>query len=96
MSEIGVIGRPQFTTGFELVGVRKVFETENSADLEKAMADADIGVLIVEDSLLAGMHPEDRRKVEDSVSPVIVSLSKEASSQSMRQNIIRAIGADLL
>ena len=95
MAQIAVAGKSEFTTGFQLIGVQKIFETQSFGDLQKAMSDPEVGVLVVEESIMEGMHPEDRRRIEGSVKPVVVVLSKEESSQSLRQSIIRAIGVDL-
>ena len=98
MSEMAVIGSPEFTTGFQLIGIQKAFEANEASALEtirKAMTDQSIGILIVDDTITSKVHPEDKRKIEDSVRPVVVMLSKDETSQSLRQSIIRAIGVDL-
>lgn len=98
MSEIGVLGSDEFTLGFKLIGINKVFHSEQGKAFEtirSTMQDPELGILVVEEDALEGMHPEDRQQIENSVKPVIVILSKRGSSQSLRQSIIRAIGVDL-
>ncbi|TAL57440.1 MAG: V-type ATP synthase subunit F [Nanoarchaeota archaeon] len=96
MSEIGVLGSDEFTLGFKLIGINKVFHSEQAFEtIRSAMQDPELGILVVEEDALAGMHPEDRQQIENSVKPVIVILSKQGSSESLRQSIIRAIGVDL-
>ncbi|MEK6968216.1 MAG: V-type ATP synthase subunit F [Nanoarchaeota archaeon] len=98
MSEIGVLGSHEFTTGFQLIGIRRTAQTDSShafESLQKQMQDPELGILIVEEEAMKNIHPEDRKKIDDSVKPVVVILSKEGSSQSLRQSIIRAIGVDL-
>ncbi len=99
MNQISVIGSSAFTMGFELIGVSKSIEaTQQNAfeTITKTMQDHSISVIIIDEALLTGVHREDRQKIEDSVRPVVVVLSKEATSQSLRQSIIRAIGVDLM
>ena len=98
MSDIAVIGAPSFTVGFGLIGIKRQISAtaqDAPAAISKAMTDKGVGILIMEGSILNAMHPEDRKRIEDSVQPVVVVLSKEAQSSSLRQSIIRAIGVDL-
>lgn len=98
MSEITVIGSHEFTTGFQLIGVKNAVEIDTAhahEALQAQMRKPEIGILIIDDEILKNIHPEDRIKIENSVKPVVVVLSKEGSSQSLRQSIVRAIGVDL-
>lgn len=95
MSQIAVLGPSEFTTGFQLIGITKIFEANDYETIQKALADPEVGVLVVDESAMVSVHPEDRRRIEGSVRPVVVILSKEEASSSLRQSIIRAIGVDL-
>ncbi len=98
MSDIAVIGSDSFITGFGLIGIRKRIAASPAQahdTIQKNLQENDAGVLVIDEELIKGMHPDDRRRIEDSVKPVVVVLSKEGSSQNLRQSIIRAIGVDL-
>ncbi|MFB6180122.1 MAG: V-type ATP synthase subunit F [Halorientalis sp.] len=101
--EIGVIGSPDFTTGFRLAGVRKF---ENIADDEKADAlddavremldDEEVGIIVMHDDDLSHLSRAVRNDVETSVEPVLVTLGGGTGSGNLREQIKRAIGIDLM
>ena len=101
--EIGVIGSPDFTTGFRLAGVRKfadVPEPDKADDLDAAVEemldDDDIGIIVMHDDDLAHLSRGVRTEVETSVEPVMVSLGGGTGSGGLRDQIKRAIGIDLM
>jgi V/A-type H+-transporting ATPase subunit F len=94
-----VIGDTDFTLGFRLAGVRKVFPCSRKdfpATLEKALADAGVGVLVIsaEDY---GMLPERvKDRVTSSLRPIAVIISKdESSAEPLRRLAKRAMGVDI-
>ncbi|WP_255151023.1 V-type ATP synthase subunit F [Halorarius halobius] len=101
--EIGVIGSPEFTTGFRLAGVRKC---ENVPDdqkdeqldsvVEEMFADDDVGIVVMHDDDLEHLSRTVRQNVETSVEPVLVTLGGGAGSGGLRDQIKRAIGIDLM
>jgi V/A-type H+-transporting ATPase subunit F len=101
--EIGVIGSPEFTTGFRLAGVRKC---ENVPDEEKderldavvdEMLDDDgVGIVVMHDDDLDHLSRNVRQRVETSVEPVLVTLGGGAGAGGLREQIKRAIGIDLM
>jgi V/A-type H+-transporting ATPase subunit F len=101
--EIGVIGSPEFTTGFRLAGVRKfanVPPEEKDERLDEAvegmLEDDDVGIVVMNGDDLAFLSRNVRRRVETSVEPVLVTLGGDAGSGGLREQIKRAIGIDLM
>ena len=101
--EIGVIGSPDFTTGFRLAGVRKFAdvpaeEKDEQLDdaVEEMLNDDDIGIVVMHDEDLGHLSRGVRKDVETSVDPVLVTLGGGAGSGGLREQIKRAIGIDLM
>ena len=101
--EIGVIGSPDFTTGFRLAGVRKfedVPDDEKDDDLDAAVEemldDEEIGIIVMHDEDLDHLSRGVRKSVETSVEPVMVTLGGGTGSGGLRDQIKRAIGIDLM
>jgi len=101
--EIGVIGSPDFTTGFRLAGVRKfedVPDDEKDDDLDAAVEemldDEEIGIIVMHDEDLDHLSRGVRKSVETSVEPVMVTLGGGTGSGGLREQIKRAIGIDLM
>ncbi|MFB6175236.1 MAG: V-type ATP synthase subunit F [Candidatus Nanohalobium sp.] len=94
--EIAAVGSEEFTLGFELAGVKKVFNPEDYREEIQELTDReDLGIVIVEDSDLEELPARIRRSVEESVEPVVVALNEEAESERLQEKIKRAIGADI-
>jgi len=101
--EIGVIGSPEFTTGFRLAGIRKFAnvppdEKDERMDeaVEEMLADDDVGIIVMNDEDLEHLSRTVRERVETSVEPVMVTIGGEAGSGGLREQIKRAIGIDLM
>jgi len=101
--EIGVIGSPEFTTGFQLAGVRRfanVLEEDKSEELDAAVTemleDDDVGIVVMHEDDLEHLSRTVRRAVETSVEPVLVTLGSAAGGGGLRDQIKRAIGIDLM
>jgi V/A-type H+-transporting ATPase subunit F len=101
--EIGVIGSPDFTTGFRLAGVRKFADVpddekdeELDAAVEEMLEDDDIGIIVMHDDDLDHLSRGVRQAAETSVEPVMVTLGGGTGSGGLRDQIKRAIGIDLM
>ncbi|MBO4248673.1 MULTISPECIES: V-type ATP synthase subunit F [Halomicrobium] len=101
--EIGVIGSPDFTTGFRLAGVRKFADVpdadkdeELDAAVEEMLDDEEIGIIVMHDDDLAHLSRGVRKDAETSVEPVMVTLGGGTGSGGLRDQIKRAIGIDLM
>jgi V/A-type H+-transporting ATPase subunit F len=94
--EIAVLGSEEFTLGFRLAGIRRVFVASPENYQEKmleAIAQPTIGILAVDAKDLDNLSPIIRHKVMDSIQPVIVSVG--GSDDDLREKVKRAIGVDL-
>jgi V/A-type H+-transporting ATPase subunit F len=101
--EIGVIGSPEFTTGFRLAGVRTFAsvpqeEKDDRMDeaVEEMLDDENVGIVVMNGEDLDYLSRNVRRRVETSVEPVLVTVGGEAGSGGLREQIKRAIGIDLM
>ena len=93
---IAVIGSEEFNLGFKLAGVTKTFNPENySEKIQELIKRDDLGILITEERDLMNLPNRIRNKVENSVEPVVVSLSETAESERLQEKIKKAIGADI-
>ncbi|MEK6916571.1 MAG: V-type ATP synthase subunit F [Nanoarchaeota archaeon] len=101
MTDLAVVGDSEFVMGFELIGIKKIFEGETAAELKnlfnKAMSDRTIGIIVTNEKALEKLDPILKRNVENSISPVTVVLSTSmAAQQNLRDMIKKAIGIDLM
>ena len=97
--EIGVMGSPDFVLGFNLAGVRRTYVVDASEfprAIEKLVASPqNLGILVVEGSNLDALPPLTRKKVTDSLEPVVVAMGEGAGEADLREKVKRAIGIDL-
>jgi V/A-type H+-transporting ATPase subunit F len=101
--EIGVIGSPEFTTGFRLAGVRKFADVPDDDKperlddaVEEMLTDDEIGIVVMHDDDLDHLSRGVRQDAETSVEPVLVTLGGGTGSGGLREQIKRAIGIDLM
>jgi V/A-type H+/Na+-transporting ATPase subunit F len=98
--EIAVIGNSEFILGFRLAGIRKTYAAENDAKLieyiNQAMADIDIGILVLNSSDMNRVPGRLRTTLENSVKPTVIAIgAEEEGGLSMRDRIKRSVGVDL-
>ena len=100
MAELAVIGRPEFTLGFRLAGIRRIFETGAGSedDLERAVAaarkDPAVSILILETKDVARLSPRTRSDLVSSVKPTLVAVGRDEDN-TLREKIKQAVGVDL-
>lgn len=93
---IAVIGDDEFTLGFRLAGVQKVFGKENYQEtIQELVNRDDLGIVVAERSDVDELPGRIRNTVEGSVDPVVVSLSEEGEATGLNDKIQRVIGVDL-
>ncbi|MEM0449771.1 MAG: V-type ATP synthase subunit F [Methanomassiliicoccales archaeon] len=94
--DIAVVGSDEFVLGFRLAGLKRVYPVSD-ADLERRVleliADSTIGVLVMNSSDLERLGAITRRKVLESIAPVVVPIGKGEGD--LREKVKRAIGVDL-
>lgn len=97
--DIGVMGSSDFVLGFNLAGVRKTYTVERAdfhKEMERILAERDnLGILIVESSNFESLHGNLRRKVSESLEPVVIAMGEGAGEADLREKVKRAIGIDL-
>ena len=101
--EIGIVGTEDFALGFRMVGVQKTYEVRGDskdmagdleARVEEAMADEDVGILVMHGDHFQLLDPRLQRRVLDSIRPVFVPIG-EVEDETLRERIKQAVGVDL-
>jgi len=98
MLNIGVMGGPEFNLGFQLSGIKKTFEITEEADkvVEEALNDSEIGILIVDNTIMDRLDERIREQMTASVQPVCIQIGTEEGGQDeLRKMIKKSIGIDL-
>lgn len=94
--KIAVVGRSEFTLGFRLAGVQKIYGRDNYRENIEELLDADdVGIVVMEEDGLDDLPKRIQNEVERSVDPVFVPLSETSESERLNEKIKRAIGADI-
>ncbi len=94
--ELAVIGREDFCLGFSLAGIRNVFEADDPADAIRTVSEnPEIGVVVLDESLLEKVDEFEKLKLEGSVRPVFITLSLKEDSDDLRKMIKKSIGVEL-
>ena len=98
MSEIAVVGSPQFTLGFRLAGIRRITEATTEDQLERAArqvaADPSVSILVLETGDLNRLNPRTRADLVASVKPTVVAVGTQQDN-TLREKIKQAVGVDL-
>lgn len=96
--EIAAIGTTDFLLGFELAGVGRTYAATKETLLDRIGACADAGIIIVDETLAAGLSPAQRAALETSIAPVIILLAKNGAPQMerLRRELRNTLGVDLL
>ncbi len=98
MSELAVVGRPEFTLGFRLAGIRKVWDAGSEEELERAVAlarrDDGVAILVLETRDMTRISARTRGELVASVKPTVVAVGLEEDN-TLREKIKQAVGVDL-
>lgn len=97
MSKVAVLGGSEFIVGFQLSGIRDTFKSTEDVldDIEKIRKDQDISIVIIDEKILEPLEEHQRVGIEDSIQPVFIPLSTEATQEGLRRLIRKSIGIDL-
>lgn len=97
-----VIGDAPLVMGFKLAGIDdtvQVSEKTVQAELEKALANKDIGIVVTNESMLGKIDWRLKKKLDNRAYPVIIPMpdysGKSAEGDEIRNLIKRALGFDL-
>lgn len=94
--DIAVIGSDEFTLGFRLAGVKRVFiadQTNYQEKMQEAVSDANVGILAVNADDLQYLPANYKAKVMDLIQPVVVPVGGNQSD--LREKVKKVIGVDL-
>lgn len=98
MSQIAVVGSEQFTLGFRLAGIRRIWNAQGIPDLERAALqarqDPDVSILIMETGALSKIDGRLRHELVSAVRPTLVAVGAEEDN-TLREKIKQAVGVDL-
>ena len=94
--EIAVIGKEDFCLGFRLAGVKKIYEVDESEQaLSTLKTDGSVGIVILDQRLYEKLDVSEKEELEGSLKPIYITLSKEASEDSLKKMIKKSIGVEL-
>lgn len=96
--EIAVVGEPEFTLGFQLAGINRLYNTssiEESAEfLKELLNDKSVGIVVVNSELLALLPERLKIRLSNSITPTVLGIGTEEDN-TLRESIRKAIGVDL-
>ena len=99
MTRLAAIGTNEFLLGFQLAGIKDTIEADKNGifkALNEIKKNKEIGIVVVDQTLMDAVERHDRIEIESSVHPVFVSLSTKSSQDNLRYLIKKSIGVDLL
>jgi vacuolar-type H+-ATPase subunit F/Vma7 len=101
-SKIIVIGDAPLVMGFRLAGIENTVEAGEAtiqAELEKALADRDFGIIVTNEWMLNKIDWRLRKKLDSIAYPVVIPMpdysGKSTEGDEIRSLIKRALGFDL-
>ena len=97
--KIGIIGKKDFTVGFQLAGAKKIYEVSDQDYVEKfenCFSEQDVGIIIMDELFFKKLPLRLKKKIEKAVSPVVVSISEtDIGGADLSALIKRCLGVDL-
>ena len=96
--EIAVVGTLEFTLGFQLAGITKIYNPANEestiSTLKSLLVERDIGVVVIDNSDLITLPERLRLQLSESITPTILGIGTEEDN-TLRESIKAALGVDL-
>ncbi|HJM67390.1 MAG TPA: V-type ATP synthase subunit F [Candidatus Thalassarchaeaceae archaeon] len=96
--EIAVVGTPEFTLGFQLAGVTRLYHPEGDEALADTMRNLltqkDVGIVVVDSANLTLLSDRLRSRIADSITPTVLGIGTEEDN-TLRESIKSALGVDL-
>lgn len=94
--KIAVIGKEDFCLGFRLAGISKIFETNNPQQaISQIKQDQETGVVVFDQSLMEKLDEDEQKELEDSLKPIFLNVSTEASEDSLKKMVRKSIGVEI-
>jgi V/A-type H+-transporting ATPase subunit F len=98
MSELAVVGSDQFTLGFRLAGVRRIWNATTPSELTQAVhaarADSEVSILVMDQNDLEHLDVRLQDDLVTGVKPTLVVVGEEEDN-TLRSKIKQAVGVDL-
>jgi len=99
MAEILVVGPRNFTLGFRLAGVRRIYDTaerEASEVFEELLSKGEHDLLITDYPTFRDCRKSLQERLEMSLAPIVIVISESGEYDAeLRERIRTAIGVDL-
>ena len=96
--EIAGVGTPEFTLGFQLAGVNRLYHPEDDEALANTMRDLlaqkDVGIVVLDSANLTRLSDRLRSRIADSITPTVLGIGTEEDN-TLRESIKSALGVDL-
>ena len=96
--EIAVVGKLEFTLGFQLSGVKNLYNPSDDEELTALLRDLlgqeEIGVVVVDNFDLVRLPERLRVQLSESVTPTVLGIGTEEDN-TLRESIKSALGVDL-
>jgi len=96
--EIAVVGSMDFTLGFQLAGVLRLYNPKNIEETASTMKDLlnqkEIGVIVIDNSDLVELPERLRIQLSESITPTVLGIGTEEDN-TLRESIKSALGVDL-
>lgn len=97
MKSLAILGKPEFTLGFRLTGIRQVIEAdEPEKKVEVLLENKGVGIVILDEETMNNLKERTKEKVMASIDPIFVVVSAKATQDKLRKMVIQSIGVDLL
>ncbi len=95
--EIVVVGKPEFTLGFRLAGIKKVFSTADPAlEVKNLLSGKEVGIVIMDEDSTKSLSSLLREQMLKSIAPVFITVSAHAAQEELRKMVLQSVGVDLL
>ncbi len=96
--EIAVVGNSDFTLGFQLAGINRLYNSntleESAEHLKELLTDKNVGIVVVNSELLTKLPERLRERLSNSITPTVLGIGTEEDN-TLRESIRKAIGVDL-
>ena len=96
--EIALVGSLDFTFGFQLAGVLRLYNPkdleEMSTIMKSLLNEKDIGVIVIDNSDLLLLPERLRIQLSESITPTVLGIGTEEDN-TLRESIKSALGVDL-
>ena len=92
-----MVGQSEFTLGFRLAGVKKVYDItdDNLIEIvENTMHNPEVGIIVMHNDDLLRLPAQLMAELNESVEPTVVAIGGKGESN-LREKIKQSVGVDL-